>query len=85
MKKLSEIQQITNNFFRSIINKVREDSPERSTQRNVIALIIVIIGLFAFTKPTPFIYLWNLIRWDSTSALFMILVGIYFILRYKRR
>lgn len=70
--------------FHSFVEVIRDDRPEHAAKRDVVALTLIILGIIAFLKPTPFTYLWSVIRWDITSSVLMILVGVYFVLRYIR-
>jgi phage shock protein C len=76
-------ERITENV-QATARSIKNDDPENATKRNIIAFVIVLIGLFALTMPAPFSFGWQWIRWDITSAVIMILSGIYFVFRYNR-
>ena len=79
----SDARKRIDHLAQSVAQKLKDDRPSDAVKRNAVALIIIIIGLFALAKPDPFTSQW--LESDLVWPVALVLAGFYFIFRYNRR
>jgi len=79
----SDARKRIDHLAQSVAQKLKDDRPSDAVKRNAVALIIIIIGLFALANPAPFTSQW--LESDLVWPVALVLAGFYFIFRYNRR
>lgn len=78
----STVRKRMERLTQSVASRLRDDKPADAVKRNIVAFIIVLIGLFALAKPDPFTSQW--LESELVWPMGLVLAGFYFVFRYNR-